>query len=226
MNENRGGRSVGPWNPFLIWRTSGNGPERLKETREVDEENGLPVGLYVVPEGSEEAERVGPGNPLPVAVLSPVSVVAAAVKRYQVTPMIATGAYTAADQVGALQLLPISGSYGSKLLTVTVLDRAQQRSALDLFFFDRTVTLAADDAAFTVTDADMAFCIGVVSVLTADYDDVAAVSSIATVALNPCLAIPGSLDENVYLAIVARGAPTYGAVNGLVLSFSYEQAVS
>lgn len=69
MNNNHGGRSVGPVNPFIVWRTSENGPDVGKRMREVDEENGLPVGLYTTAEGADTAEKVGPNNPLPTQVV-------------------------------------------------------------------------------------------------------------------------------------------------------------
>ena len=72
MNNRRSGRVVGPVNPFIVWRTSEDGPDAAPLTREVDEENAFPVSIYVLREGTQEAARVGPGYPLPVNVVEDV----------------------------------------------------------------------------------------------------------------------------------------------------------
>jgi hypothetical protein len=142
-----------------------------------------------------------------------------ALKRWQVTPALDTNAYAAGDQVSAIQQAQVCDPiFGGELMTVTVLDKAAQKSALDIFFFDRSVTVAADNAAASFSDADMEFCLGVINVLAADYDDSAA-NSIATVNPNPILPlVPKNHGRNVYFAIVSRGTPTYAA-GSLVLSF-------
>lgn len=143
--------------------------------------------------------------------------------RQQLTPTLDTGAYATGDQVSTLQTLNICDPFfGAELQTITVMDGAAQSSALDLFFFDRSVTVAADQAASSFSDAQMAFCLGVVNVLAADYDSNAA-NSIATVGLAPAMALyPNNKGRSVYVAIVARGSPTYAATS-LVLSFNAVQ---
>lgn len=140
-------------------------------------------------------------------------------RRAQVTPTLDTNAYADGDQVGALLTVPIVHPiYASELLTVTVLDKAAQSAALDLFFFDRSVTVAADQAAASFSDADMEFCLGVINIAAGNYDANAA-NSIATVNPNPCLPLFSSIrGSNVYVAIVSRGTPTYAA-SSLVLGF-------
>ena len=75
---------------------------------------------------------------------------------------IATTAYTAGDQLGTIleftSMAPSEG-YG-KILGLTHLDDAGLHLGIEAFFFDRSVTLAADNAAFTVSDANAAFCLG------------------------------------------------------------------
>jgi len=88
--------------------------------------------------------------------------------RILVTPTITTTPYTAGDCLGGLQTISnaarVSGGSGF-IECITVLDRSQlQRAAIDLVFFDRSVTVAGDNSAFACTDADMANCLGVISI--------------------------------------------------------------
>jgi hypothetical protein len=140
------------------------------------------------------------------------------IRRRQVTPTLDTNAYADGDQVSTLQTLRVSssGRVGTELKLITILDKTLDKAPLDLFFFDRSVTVAADNAAASFSDADMVFCLGVVSIVAGDYDDNAA-NSFATVAVNfPLIAADGG--DTIYFAIVARGAVTYAA-SDLVFSF-------
>ncbi len=131
------------------------------------------------------------------------------VRRYQVEITAHADAYATGDQIGTLQTIRVSDAsrVGAEITLITVLDLNSQKSALDLFFFDRSVTVAADNAAASFSDADMRFCLGVVNVLAADYDDNAA-NSIATVGINfPIIA--GDAGPSVFMAAVSRGAPDY-----------------
>ena len=140
------------------------------------------------------------------------------VRRFQVSPTVDTAVYAANDQVSTLQRLKIATAMrrGGDIKLITVMDAGLQKSALDLFFFDRSVTVAADNAAASFSDADMAFCLGVVNILAADYDDNAA-NSIATVAIDfPVMSF--TADAFLYMAIVSRGTPDYVAATDLVIS--------
>lgn len=69
----------------------------------------------------------------------------------------ATTAYTAADQVGTLVTIAnaarVTGGSGT-IVGVTLIDQSDIIGAYDIIFFDSTVTLAADNAAFAISDAD------------------------------------------------------------------------
>lgn len=69
----------------------------------------------------------------------------------------ATTAYTAGDQVGTLITLSnaarVSGG-GGTIVGVQLIDQSDIIGAYDVVFFDSTVTLAADNAAFAISDAD------------------------------------------------------------------------
>lgn len=78
----------------------------------------------------------------------------------------ATTAYTANDQLGTIltftTAVRVSGGTGV-LQSAALLDQAAVTGAVDLYLFDRSVTLATDNAAAAFSDADMLFCLGVVS---------------------------------------------------------------
>ena len=142
------------------------------------------------------------------------------VRRVQVTPTVDTAVYTSGDQVSTLQDIRVLGAgkrSGGEIKLITVLDKGAQSSALDLFFFDRSVTLAADQAAASISDADMVFCLGVINILAADYDAVGSVNTIATVSVDFPVAAADS-GPHIFMAIVARGAPDYVGASDLVIT--------
>lgn len=132
--------------------------------------------------------------------------------RKQIEPTLDTNAYADGDQVSTLQTLPLmQGSFEGTIASVTVLSKTQDKAVLDFFIFDRSVTVAADNAAASITDADMEFCLGVISVAVADYDDIGSTNSIATVVPAAGLPVKANVAPNLYVAIVIRTAITYAA---------------
>lgn len=69
----------------------------------------------------------------------------------------ATTAYVAGDQVGTLVTVAnaarVTGG-GGMIVGVTLIDQSDIIGAYDVVFFDSSVTLAADNAAFAISDAD------------------------------------------------------------------------
>ncbi len=128
------------------------------------------------------------------------------------TPTLDTAAYAAGDQMSTLQTVPfLDPLFGAELTHLTLLDRALQKDPIDLFFFSRSVTVASDNAAASFSDADMEFCLGVVNVLAADFDDNAA-NSIASVAINPNMTLRAdNRGRDVFIALVQRGDGDYDA---------------
>lgn len=94
---------------------------------------------------------------------------APAAKRIQVQSAgltTATTAYVANDQLGTIltfaNAVRQTGATGV-IQSATLLDQAAVTGAVDLYLFDRSVTLAADNAAAAFSDADMLFCLGIIS---------------------------------------------------------------
>lgn len=74
----------------------------------------------------------------------------------------ATTAYTDGDQLGAIISFNL-GTASAIIMSATLIDKANIVGAVDLFLFDRSVTLAADNAAGpAVSDADALFLLGII----------------------------------------------------------------
>lgn len=141
------------------------------------------------------------------------------VRSIQVTPTISTSAYSANDAVGGLMTFSgalISPGGTSFLLGWKVFDKKQIKAALDLFLYNQKVTVAADNAAFALSDADAANIIDKVS--TSTYLDIAATSSFYRSWLAAPIALKGvGLGNNIYGSLRATGTPTYTGTDDLVV---------
>ena len=113
----------------------------------------------------------------------------------------------------------------SKLDSIVVLDAANQKSAIDLVFFNEAPanSIGADNAAYALNDADLSKVVGRVSVAGADYVSSSTTNAEATlrnIELS-MQSIAGS--EALYVAVVSRGTPTYGAATDLIIKLCFEQ---
>lgn len=74
--------------------------------------------------------------------------------------------YAAGEQLGTIYTLAdaarASGS-GGYITAVKLIDANDNMGAVDIMFFDRSVTLATDNAAFAISDADALFIVALVS---------------------------------------------------------------
>lgn len=149
------------------------------------------------------------------------------VQRFSVTPTISSGAaYASGDVVGGLQTISNavrkSGGSGT-ILSILVVDKTQaQRAAMDILIFDRSVTVAADNAAVAMSDADMANCLGVVTI--GAYNTAwpgTPLNSISTL-INVGLPIVCN-GADLYFVPVVRAAPTYTSTSDLIFIFTILQ---
>ena len=105
-----------------------------------------------------------------------------------------------ANAVGA----SLSG-YIEKML---VIDKIVQSQPLELWLFSSTVTPAAANAAHSISDADAAKCIGVIS--SGPYY----ASALNSVSVARNVALPVKCDAtSLFGILVTRGTPTYGATD-------------
>lgn len=146
------------------------------------------------------------------------------VVRLQVTPVVSTTpAYTAKDAVGSqmtfANAVRATGGSGT-IMAVQIEDKGQQRIATDLVLFDRSITAATDNAIFAPTDAELAFCIGVIPILAADYYDFSTNSVASQKGVNLPFVLSGT---DLFAQLVTRGTPTYTSVNDIVVTLTIQQ---
>lgn len=136
---------------------------------------------------------------------------------------IATTAYTAGDQVGTIFTFANAAritSGGGIITGVRLIDAADVIGAVDVVFFDSTVTLAGDNAAFAISDADALKCIGLVQ-LAGAYD---IGNNRLCQAFN--LAVPFALSggTSLFAAIITRTANTFfSAVGDIQLAITVDR---
>lgn len=128
----------------------------------------------------------------------------------------ATTAYVANDQLGTIltfaNAVRVSGGTGI-IQSATLLDQAAVIGAVDLYLFDRSVTLASDNAAAAFSDADMLFCLGILN-FSAPTGGTG--NSIAT-AVSGIGIVPNA--TSLFGALVTRSGHTFfGAATNLAVS--------
>lgn len=134
------------------------------------------------------------------------------------TPTISTAAYTAKDAVGGLLTFTDAGrlAHGSGIVhAVTIIDKDAEAAELVLVLFDRSFTPTADAAPFDPTDADLANCVGKITVAASDYQafNDNAVGQVKNVGLP----FQTFADGNLYGQLMCTGTPTYTATSDLVV---------
>lgn len=130
--------------------------------------------------------------------------------------------YSSGDVIGGANTLTnaVHKTPGTGIIqSIVVLDKANQKSALDILFFDTTPanSFGADNAAYALNDADLGYCLGRYSVAAADYVSSSTNSAEATIRSVglPIKAATGARD--IYMVVVSRGTPTYGSATDLIV---------
>ncbi len=145
-------------------------------------------------------------------------------KLVEITPALASFStpYSANDTLGGLNtvltLVPMQAPLEA-LGSLVLIDASKQKIATDVLFFTSSVTLSADNAAFSISDADALKFIGSVSIAAGDYIDSAANSMATKRGLS--LLIPQSGGQTIYCVFVTRGTPTYGSASDLVARMTF-----
>lgn len=146
----------------------------------------------------------------------------------EVTPTITAGAYTAGWQVGGVKQLVNVMSKGlpwAEVISLTVIDKADQKAALEVYLFDELPTLASADAqAFSISDAEAADkCLGRIDVAASDYKS-GAQNAIATVRnIWQVIRAASSITPAIYMVARTSGTPTYASTTDLVFKFGVKK---
>ena len=136
-----------------------------------------------------------------------------------VTPVLTVAAtYVSGDYVGT-SLVPMTfadvvctnGRSGYVVGCLIVDDAAQSSANGELWLFDTTFTAPADSAPWTVSDAVLKTCIGVIPFAT--YYASAANSTAVGVLANSLAFKCGESVNDIYGAYVVRGTPAYASLD-------------
>lgn len=145
-----------------------------------------------------------------------------------VTPDIVAAAYASGDVIGTIRTVTnvsLDSGGTAELTSLIIIDKANQKSAIDLIFFDTAPasSFGVDNAAYALVDADALNIVGRISIAQADYVSSGSNNAEATYKalglLMKCLA--GS--KNLYMAVVSRGAPTYASASDLLIRLAFKQ---
>ncbi len=148
-----------------------------------------------------------------------------------ITPALASFAtpYSSADVLGAVNTVTNAVSFkkGTAILeSVVAIDLANQKSAIDLLFFDTlpATTVGDDNAALALVDADARGLLGRVSIAAADWVT-ATGSGNAEVTYKAIGLLVKALagTQDIYMLAVSRGTPTYGTATDLIIRLGFLQ---
>ena len=119
----------------------------------------------------------------------------------------------------AIMTFPVSGYGIGKIVQLVIVDPDHNTAANlagNLWLFDRSVTIAAADAAHSISDADALFCIGVIPVVAGDCV-LNAANTVATVRLTAPLYFDLGASTSIFGVYVVAATPTFG---GATLRFA------
>lgn len=132
-----------------------------------------------------------------------------------VTPTITGGAYSQNDCVGGVITIEKVGQDGT-IMSVVMADDGDQGSSFEFWFFRSAPVGVADNEVFSLSDADIGLCVGVLALDTwfdAVTGQVLAVDNIA---------MPFATDNGdlfLMMKVDDASAPTYVATDDLHISF-------
>jgi hypothetical protein len=111
----------------------------------------------------------------------------------------------------------------ARLQSIAVLDKVKQSQSFDILFFNASPTVAsADNAAIDIVVAEMAKCVGKVTIATTDYVALATPSLAFKADVNVWMKAAAGSQDLFALLVCRSGTPTYGA-SSLVFQFTFEQ---
>lgn len=146
--------------------------------------------------------------------------------RITVTPTISTSVYASGDIIGGLMTFAnavrVSGGSGI-IQSITINDvNPSIRAAMDLVFFDRTITVGADNAVWNVSDADMKNCLGIIPIGAYNTAFPATVLNCISTLIN--IGLPIVLNgTDLFVVAIIRGTPTYVGTADLTFNITILQ---
>lgn len=135
----------------------------------------------------------------------------------------AAAAYAAGDVVGTprqIKNFSLDANGCALLNDVLINDIDDQKASLDLYFFDTVVTPGADNAPFSLSDAESLTIVGKISILNTDYVSVGTGQAQALLRGLSLLMRTAVRHKDLWMVVVNRGSPTYATVNALQTKLS------
>lgn len=152
--------------------------------------------------------------------------------RYVCQASIATSAsiYASGDQIGVpTEIDAFSDGVGAEIQSLVLLDKDQEKAAIDVFFFNNLplVTSADNDAFALASAAELDKCVGVIPLVTGDYVDAGTGLAVATKRLVDMVVqnkniVDALKKKKLWFVLVSRGTPDYDE-KALVLKLGMEQ---
>jgi hypothetical protein len=139
--------------------------------------------------------------------------------RLSVTPAISTSpVYTSGDILGGLMTLSnaVRSSGGSGIIqSICVQDKNPSlRASIDLVFFDRSITVGADNTVWNVSDADMLNCLGIIPIGAYNTAFPATILNAFSTLIN--IGLPIVLQgTDLFVVAIIRSAVTYTGTSDL-----------
>jgi hypothetical protein len=132
----------------------------------------------------------------------------------------ASTSYADGDQLGAIISFNL-GVTSAIILSATLVDKANIIGAVDAFIWDRSVTLASDNAAGpAVSDADALFNLGCINF---PYPILAGNNRISTID-SLGIQVTANASSTIYISLVTRSAHTFfGAAGDLQVRIGYSK---
>lgn len=144
------------------------------------------------------------------------------------TPTITSGsAYASGNRFGSIMSLAnvvrqdSSQSFGTCLLeSIHILDKAKVSPAFEIWFFNASPTIAsADKAAFDLTDANAALCIGAVSCGSVYSTSTSNAVSLGDGSLNKVMQI--ATGTTIYAVAIIKSAVTFASTTDVTFNFGF-----
>jgi hypothetical protein len=152
--------------------------------------------------------------------------------RYMVKRGITTSdpAYASGDQIATVLEIPtaFNDGVGIALDSISLLDKGDQKSALDILIFnDEPVVVSADNAAVDISSSELEKCVGMISLAGSDYKTIkAATNAVAVksdlgIVLKNSRTLPNKMNS-LWILVISRGTPDWTAGENLLLTLGLE----
>jgi len=141
---------------------------------------------------------------------------------FTVTLSTDTSAYADGDVLADTQSVSsvfLTSGGGRTLMSVHVLDKADQGQGFDLIFLDANNSLGTENSAPNISDANAEAILGRVAISSSDFYDIGGCRIATRTGIN--LPMEGNASTTLYVGAISRGTGTYGA-SDLIIKLGFQ----